>query len=104
MFLCMYKMWQISKEAYEKCIVEIIDKGRYFWINRKDLEVESDYDNVAQTVNKCDSEKQKHRYELMPNTKFQQCRRFAQNDLVEKKLNALEKYQKIQRKVRIRPL
>ena len=40
----------------------------------------------------------------MPNTKFQQCRRFAQNYLVEKKLNGLEKYRKIQRKVRIRPL
>ena len=39
----MYKMSQISKEAYKKCEVEIIDKGRYFWINRRDLEVESDY-------------------------------------------------------------
>ena len=28
--LCMYKMVQISKEEYEKCEVEIIDKGRYF--------------------------------------------------------------------------
>ena len=41
-FLCMYKMVQISKEEYNKCEVEIIDKGRYFWVNRKDLEVESD--------------------------------------------------------------
>ena len=38
-------MSQISKEAYKKCEVEIIDKGRYFWINRRDLEVESDNDN-----------------------------------------------------------
>ena len=43
LFVCMYKMGQISQEAYKKCGVEIIDKGRYFWINRRDLEVESDY-------------------------------------------------------------
>ena len=33
-------MDQISKEAYKKCAVKIIDKERYFWINRRDLEVE----------------------------------------------------------------
>ena len=33
-FLCVYKMVQISKEDYERCEVEIIDKGRYFWVNR----------------------------------------------------------------------
>ena len=35
-------MTQISKEEYEKCEVETIGKGRYFWVNRKDLVVESD--------------------------------------------------------------
>ena len=39
----MYKMSQISKEAYKKCEVEIIDKGRYFWINKRDLEIESEF-------------------------------------------------------------
>ena len=29
-FLCMYKMIPISKEEYEKCEVEIIDKERFF--------------------------------------------------------------------------
>ena len=38
--VCIYKMGQISKEAYKKCEVKIIDKERYFWINRRDLEVE----------------------------------------------------------------
>ena len=38
-------MVQISKKGYEKCEVEIIDKRRYFWVNRKDLEVESDVAN-----------------------------------------------------------
>ena len=53
-FLRMYKMVQISKKEYEKCEVEIIDKGRYFWVNRKDLEVESDVANWAQIFDKCD--------------------------------------------------
>ena len=64
----MYKTGQISKEAYKKCEVEIIDKGRYFSINRRDLKVEPDYDNWAQIFDKCDLEKQKYRYELMSNT------------------------------------
>ena len=41
----MYKIVQISKEGCTKCEVEIIDKGRYFGVNRKDLEVESDVAN-----------------------------------------------------------
>ena len=44
----MYKLVQISKKGYRKCEVEIIDKGKYFWVNRKDLEVESDVTNRAQ--------------------------------------------------------
>ena len=41
-------MLQINKEQYEKCEVKIIDKGRYFRVIRKDLEVESDVANWAQ--------------------------------------------------------
>ena len=58
-FLCIYEMLQISKEEYKKCEVEIIDKGRYFWVNRKDLEVESDVANWAQIFDKCNPKKQK---------------------------------------------
>ena len=50
----MYKMLQISKEEYEKCEVEIIDKGIHFWVNRKDLKVESDVANWAKVFDKCD--------------------------------------------------
>ena len=39
-FLCMYKMLQICEEGYKKCEVEIIDKGKYFWVIRKYLEVD----------------------------------------------------------------
>ena len=44
-FLCVYKMFKISKEARQKCEIEIIDDLEYFWINRRDLEIESDYKN-----------------------------------------------------------
>ena len=63
-------MVQISKEEYKKCEVEIIDKGRYFWVNRKDLEVESDVINWAPILDKCDPEKQKYREELVLNVKM----------------------------------
>ena len=41
-------MSQICKERYKK--VETIDRGRYFWVNRKDLEVESDVANWVQIL------------------------------------------------------
>ena len=93
-FLCIYKMLQISKEEYEKCKIEVIDKGRYFWVNRKDLEIESDVANWSQIFDKCDPKKQKYRQELTPNAKYQRCRVFVRNDLVKKKLKAAENYQK----------
>ena len=39
-------MLQINKE-YEECKIEVIDKGRYFWVNRKELEIESDVTSWA---------------------------------------------------------
>ena len=96
-FLRMHKMLQVSKEEYEKrneCEVEIIDKARYFWVNRKDLEVESDVANQAQIFDKWDSEKQKDRQELTPNAEYQRCRVFVRNDLVEKKIKSCRKSSK----------
>ena len=90
----MYKLLQISKEEYEKCEVETIDKGRYFWVNRKDLEVESDVANWAQILDKCVSEKQKYRQELTPNTEYQRCMVFARNDLVKRKIKSCRKSSK----------
>ena len=43
----MCKMWQISKEGYKKCEIEIIDKGQDFWVTKRDLEIESGYKNWA---------------------------------------------------------
>ena len=89
----MYKMLQFSKEEYKKCEVEIIDKGRYFWVNRKDLEVQSDVANLVQ-IAKCDSEKQKYRQKLTPNAEYQRCRVFVRNDLVERKIKSCRKSSK----------
>ena len=59
------------------------------------MEVELDVANWAQIFDKCDPKKQKCRLDLMPNTKFQQCRVFVRNDLVEKKKKkAVENHQK----------
>ena len=91
----MYKLIQISKEEYKKCEVKIIDKGRYFWVKRKDLELESDVVNWAQIFGKCDSEKQKYRQELTPNAEYQRCRVFVRNDLVERKIKSCRKSSKI---------
>ena len=62
-------MLQIIKESYLKYEIEVIDKGRYFWINRKDLEVKTDA-NWRQIFNKCHPKKQKYRKELTPNAEY----------------------------------
>ena len=87
-------MLQIMKESYLKCEIEVIDKGRYFWINRNDLEVESDA-NWRQIFDKCDPGKQKYRQELTPNAEYQRCRVFVRNDLVETKIKSCRKSSKI---------
>ena len=103
----MCKMDQIRKEAYEKFEIEIIDKGRYFWANRKDLEIESDYKNWAQIFDKCGPERQKYRHKLTVDTKVQQCRVFVRNDLVERKSKscrkASEKFWKFKEKLGLDP-
>ena len=88
-FSCVCIKWfKSAKKRYEKCEVEIIEKRRYFWLIRKDLEIESGVDNWAQIFDKCDPKKQKYRHELMPNTAFQCCRMFVRNDLVGKKIKS----------------
>ena len=84
-------MNQIRKEAYEKFEIEIIDKGRYFWVNRKHLEIESDYKNWAQIFNKCGPERQNYRHELTADTNVLQCKVFVRNDLVERESKSCRK-------------
>ena len=58
------------------------------------MEVESDVANWAQIFDKCDSEKQKYRQELIPNAEYQRCRVFVRNHLVEKKIKSCRKSSK----------
>ena len=41
--------------------LKLLKKENYFWVNRKDLEVESDVASWANIFDRCDSEKQKYR-------------------------------------------
>ena len=81
-------------KSYLKCEIEIINKGKYFWINRKDLEIESDVANWAMIFDKCDLKKQRYRQELTPNAEYQQSRVFVRNDLVERKIKNCRKSSK----------
>ena len=90
----MHKMKQVSKKAYEKCNVEIIDEERFFWVNRRDLETESGVENWAQVFGKCNLQKQKYRQELTPNAKYQRSRVFVRNDSIERKVKSCRKSSK----------
>ena len=64
----------------------IIDpnNSQYFWINKRDLEIESKH-NWQAIFDKCnDSSSQKYRKELMPNITFQSNKVFIKNDLFQK--------------------
>ena len=100
-------MWQTNKEACKKCEIEIIEDEKCFWINRRELETESDYDNWTQTFDKFDPKKQKYRQELISNAKFQQCRLFVRKDLLQRKIKscrkALEKFLTFKKKLGLDP-
>ena len=57
-FVCIYKMCYISKEAYKKCEIEIIDYDKPFRTNRRNLEIQSDYKNWAVVFYKCHPKKE----------------------------------------------
>ena len=78
-------MNKIRKEAYKKCEIEIMYDNKYFWINRRDLGIESDYKNWAVLLIQ---KKQKYRCELIYNAKLQPYRLFVRNDLVERKIKS----------------
>ena len=70
-----------------KCDLETIintNNSQYFWINRRDLEIEGE-GNWQAIFDKCkDSSRQKYRKELAPNITFQANKIFVRNDLFEK--------------------
>ena len=80
-------MLEITMDNCNKCDLETINdlnNSQYFWINRRNLEVETKL-NWQAIFDKCkDSSTQKYRKELTPNITFRHNKIFARNDLFEK--------------------
>ena len=80
-------MLEITIDNCNKCDLETIsdpNNCQYFWINRRDLEIETKR-NWQAIFDKCkDSSTQKYRKELTPNITFQPNKIFVRNDLFEK--------------------
>ena len=81
-------MLEITIDNCYKCDLETIidpNNSQYFWINRRDLEIESKR-NWQAIFDKCkDSSRQKYRKDLTPSITFQPNKIFVRNDLIEKK-------------------
>ena len=80
-------MLKITIDNCHKCHLETItdaNNSQYFWINKRDLAIESKRSWQA-IFDKCkDSSRQKYRKELTPNIAFQPNKIFVTNDLFEK--------------------
>ena len=80
-------MLEITLDNCQKCDLETINdpkNSQYFWINRKDLEIERKR-NWQAIFDKCkDSSTQKCRKELTPNIISPPNKIFVRNDLFEK--------------------
>ena len=77
-------MLEITMDNCNKCDLETINdlnNSQYFWINRRNLEVETKL-NWQAIFDKCkDSSTQKYRKKLTPNITFQPNKIFVWNDL-----------------------
>ena len=80
-------MLEITIGNCHKCDLEtIIDQNnsQYFWINRRDLKIESKHNWQAIFDKYKDPSSQKYREELTPNITFQPNKIFVRKDLFEK--------------------
>ena len=84
-------MLEITIDNCQKCDLETVidpNNSQYFWVNRKNLEIESRR-NWQGIFNKCkDSSRQKYRKELTPNITFQPNKIFVINNLFQKIINS----------------
>ena len=80
-------MLEIAIDNYNKCSLETINdpnNSQYFWINRRDLEIETKR-NWQAIFDMCkDSSTQKYEKKLTPDITFQPNKIFVRNDLFEK--------------------
>ena len=86
-------MLEITVNNCNKCDSETIidpNNNQYFWINRRDLEIETKR-NWQAIFDKCkDSSTQKYKKGLKPNIKFQSNKIFVRNGLFEKIIKSCE--------------
>ena len=80
-------MLEITIDNCQKCDLETIidpNNSQYFWVNRRDLEIESKR-NWQVIFDKCQgSSRKKYRKELTSNTTFQPNEIFVRKDLFER--------------------
>ena len=80
-------MSEIRIDKCQKCDLETIidpNNSQYYWVNRRDLEIESKR-NWQVIFDKCQgSLRTKYRKELTPNTTFQPNEIFVRKDLFER--------------------
>ena len=79
-------MLEITIDNCYNCDLETIDdpnNSQYFWINRRDLKIESKHKWQIIFDKYKDSLTQKHRKQLTPNITFQPNKIFVRNDLFE---------------------
>ena len=80
-------MLEITIDNCYKCDLETINdpnNSQYFWINRRDLEIETKHNWQVIFDKYKDLSTQKYRKELTPNITFQPNKIFVRNDLFEK--------------------
>ena len=80
-------MLEITIDNCHKCDLETIidpNNSQYFWINRRDLEIETKRNWQVIFDKYKDLSTQKYRKELTPNITFQPNKIFVRNDLFEK--------------------
>ena len=81
------KMFEITIDNCHKCDIETINdpnNSQYFWINRRDLEIETKRNWQVIFDKYKDLSTQKYRRELTPNITFQPNKIFVRNYLFEK--------------------
>ena len=80
-------MLEITIGNFYKCDLETINdpnNSQYFWINRRDLEIETKSNWQVIFDKYKDPSTQKYRKELTPNITFQTNKKFVRNNLFEK--------------------
>ena len=86
-------MLEITIDNCYKCDLETINdpnNSQYFWINRRDLEIETKRNQQVIFDKYKDSSNQKYRQELTPNIIFQPNKIFVRNDLFEEIIKSCE--------------